>query len=706
MDWTFIRKRGGNFRAYRRRFFVMSLVLLIPVLIISLVNFWIIRQQNDSAVESSLRISSQRRLELMNQQMDIIQKVVDQYKKDDGFLTWDQTDLLTTYFDVKEALNRDSIWTSFFSDVSYYNVKDGYIISLRGMEDENYYFSNVSVMDGNRGAASVVRPGTVVPVRAHSRLQNRDGVVFFVPFETGAGNRPVSAVLFTVFDGTLDSMWENDYGGGSFMTLFYDGVPFFSTDRAVNDRIYSRKDLSALIDPPGGSKLYRYSDKGLTVQWNIGKAAFASSEVGLVTRQALVTFLVLIVGFMSLSYYSRKSYQPLWDILEKLPEQYRRNTVADEYEYLDAVLSDLAYSKSFLEETNNELRQEKYLYYILDNQVSPGGALFRQCLNAGIRVDRRYFVCILLDDAEDNQELYEFLTAGEKPERNDRNIYSMYIMGNRYLFLLCADGSRKDLNSFLRGLPGEGHRAVSEIVEGVRNVRRAYAGVCANEMRFSQPAVPQRYPELELESLKEAVSVDNADKVEFSLRMIKNNLPCYSEIMRAFVFAAICEILDEGDREREGRQMQWVRSADAESVSRAVDALFSDWLHGKQAERPPLVRRTAERSRSLHSILQYIQKNVTDPNFSIKYMAAEFGTSPSNLSHYFKKVTGKTLSGFIDELRIEKAEKYLAKGEKVSVVAEKMGYNSTSVFIEAFKRLRGTTPSAYRTGEGASRCSE
>ena len=95
--------------------------------------------------------------------------------------------------------------------------------------------------------------------------------------------------------------------------------------------------------------------------------------------------------------------------------------------------------------------------------------------------------------------------------------------------------------------------------------------------------------------------------------------------------------------------------------------------------------------------MRYIEEHYTDPNFSIKYMACVFGTSPSNLSHQFKKLAGRTLSSFIDELRISKAEELLDAGEKINVVAQKLGYSTTPVFTETYKRVRGMTPSSYKS---------
>jgi YesN/AraC family two-component response regulator len=55
-------------------------------------------------------------------------------------------------------------------------------------------------------------------------------------------------------------------------------------------------------------------------------------------------------------------------------------------------------------------------------------------------------------------------------------------------------------------------------------------------------------------------------------------------------------------------------------------------------------------------ILEYIEENYTDYNFSINSMAQEFNMTVSNLSHCFKKHVNKTISDYITYLRMEKVK--------------------------------------------------
>ena len=51
---------------------------------------------------------------------------------------------------------------------------------------------------------------------------------------------------------------------------------------------------------------------------------------------------------------------------------------------------------------------------------------------------------------------------------------------------------------------------------------------------------------------------------------------------------------------------------------------------------------------------------------------------------------------YIHRLRLELAKKYLAEGESIAQIAEKVGYYSTRPLIRCFKQYESMTPSEYR----------
>ena len=71
--------------------------------------------------------------------------------------------------------------------------------------------------------------------------------------------------------------------------------------------------------------------------------------------------------------------------------------------------------------------------------------------------------------------------------------------------------------------------------------------------------------------------------------------------------------------------------------------------------------------------------------------------SPSALSHYFKRTTGSNISTYVEELRIERAKGLLRETNlTIAEIAGRVGYRSSSTFIEAFKRHEEKTPGKWR----------
>lgn len=79
-------------------------------------------------------------------------------------------------------------------------------------------------------------------------------------------------------------------------------------------------------------------------------------------------------------------------------------------------------------------------------------------------------------------------------------------------------------------------------------------------------------------------------------------------------------------------------------------------------------------------------------------IAREQGISPGYLSAVFRKETGKTLSEFIRERRMELAEHLLSGTElQIQTVALHCGIMDVQYFTKLFKRRTGMTPSEYRS---------
>lgn len=84
-----------------------------------------------------------------------------------------------------------------------------------------------------------------------------------------------------------------------------------------------------------------------------------------------------------------------------------------------------------------------------------------------------------------------------------------------------------------------------------------------------------------------------------------------------------------------------------------------------------------------------------EDNGSIKKLARRVCTSVRTLERVFQKETGMTIGKWRVQLRLLQALRLLANRRSITKVALDVGYDSTSAFIAAFKRIFGTTPGRY-----------
>lgn len=99
----------------------------------------------------------------------------------------------------------------------------------------------------------------------------------------------------------------------------------------------------------------------------------------------------------------------------------------------------------------------------------------------------------------------------------------------------------------------------------------------------------------------------------------------------------------------------------------------------------------------INQIIQYLQENFTNNQFSTAQLAEHFDLSEAHLMRYFKKHTNKTILQYLTNLRIDYAKHLLLTTEKpIKDIVPKIGYIDVSSFIRRFKRETNLTPGQYR----------
>jgi two-component system response regulator YesN len=93
----------------------------------------------------------------------------------------------------------------------------------------------------------------------------------------------------------------------------------------------------------------------------------------------------------------------------------------------------------------------------------------------------------------------------------------------------------------------------------------------------------------------------------------------------------------------------------------------------------------------------YLRENYHDSMLSLTVMADHFRLNPSYMSAFFKKYSGRNITEYLTEVRIEHVKKLLGETEfPISEIAERVGYANSVGLIRMFKKSEGITPGKYR----------
>lgn len=139
-----------------------------------------------------------------------------------------------------------------------------------------------------------------------------------------------------------------------------------------------------------------------------------------------------------------------------------------------------------------------------------------------------------------------------------------------------------------------------------------------------------------------------------------------------------------------------LREISAQRTIRAINALFRELFDEMESaysrEENRYYLDLAERAK------KHIDRNFSDPNLSLKGIAAKFSFTPGYFSSIFRKHNHVSVQDYIYEKRIAAAKERLGT-DKNCTVAElyhQVGFVSKTHFFTIFKRLTGMTPKKYQ----------
>ncbi|WP_270739926.1 helix-turn-helix domain-containing protein [Massilioclostridium coli] len=96
-------------------------------------------------------------------------------------------------------------------------------------------------------------------------------------------------------------------------------------------------------------------------------------------------------------------------------------------------------------------------------------------------------------------------------------------------------------------------------------------------------------------------------------------------------------------------------------------------------------------------ILEYLNKNYSNPNLSLIYLSDLFGYSPKYLGRIFKNYTNQFFTQYLTEVRMEKARELILNTDRsISDIYGMVGITSSQYFYRLFKKQYGYSPASLR----------
>ncbi|RZT02413.1 AraC family transcriptional regulator [Cuneatibacter caecimuris] len=100
-------------------------------------------------------------------------------------------------------------------------------------------------------------------------------------------------------------------------------------------------------------------------------------------------------------------------------------------------------------------------------------------------------------------------------------------------------------------------------------------------------------------------------------------------------------------------------------------------------------------------LIRYMQEHYSE-KLTVSQMAELTGLNEQYFCRYFRRLFGKTFTGYLNEIRLEQAAGALLQSDKrVIDIAMEHGFDHVGYFIRCFRRYTGMTPQAYRKSQNS-----
>lgn len=124
---------------------------------------------------------------------------------------------------------------------------------------------------------------------------------------------------------------------------------------------------------------------------------------------------------------------------------------------------------------------------------------------------------------------------------------------------------------------------------------------------------------------------------------------------------------------------------------------FAMILYGHRQELTKFVPANLQELERLEKMLNYLNMHFTEV-ISLQDLADQVHLSREVCCRFFKKMTGKTITGYLEEYRVNKSFSLVQSGQySMTQITEMVGFSNPSRFASAFRKRFGCNPGEYNS---------
>lgn len=114
--------------------------------------------------------------------------------------------------------------------------------------------------------------------------------------------------------------------------------------------------------------------------------------------------------------------------------------------------------------------------------------------------------------------------------------------------------------------------------------------------------------------------------------------------------------------------------------------------------------RSSRNQQLCDAIKLFMVSNYTDPNLSLSSIAEYFNLSDSYFSQFYKDSFEESFSSSLENMRLEHGKKLIMNTQlEMEQICKMIGYNNSTTFRRAFKRVTGESPSSFKNSNDSNK---